>query len=157
MSQDKVVIRTFAGVLAILVVAAIGFYIVAHVVTSDLGPEGPNERMQAKMIENIRPVGQVNVGAVPASATASGGVAAARSGEQIYNAVCMACHVAGVAGAPKTGDTAAWTPRAAKGIDGLLESATNGLNAMPPKGTCADCSPDELKSAITYLLGQAGL
>jgi cytochrome c5 len=114
--------------------------------------------MQAKILENIQPVGQVNVGVVPAgAAAAAGGAAAARSGDQVYNAYCVACHSVGVAGAPKTGDTAAWSPRAQKGIDGLLETATNGLNAMPPKGTCADCSAEELKAAIEYLLGQAGL
>jgi cytochrome c5 len=54
------------------------------------------------------------------------------------------------------GDSAAWGPRAAQGIDTLLTHATNGLNAMPPKGTCADCSGDELKNAIEYMLSQSG-
>ncbi|HED19637.1 MAG TPA: cytochrome c5 family protein [Gammaproteobacteria bacterium] len=115
--------------------------------------------MQAKILENIRPVGEVNIGSVPADSGATKAVAAAgpRSGEQVYNGACIACHASGVAGAPKLGDKTAWAPRAAKGIDGLLKTATSGLNAMPPKGTCADCSDEELKSTIEYMLKKAGL
>ncbi|MDY6890590.1 MAG: c-type cytochrome [Pseudomonadota bacterium] len=80
---------------------------------------------------------------------------AERSGEELYNTKCSVCHVAGVAGAPKFGDAAAWAPRAAKGLDGLLASAKNGLNAMPPMGTCMDCSDEELKAAIQYMLDAA--
>lgn len=80
---------------------------------------------------------------------------AERSGEEIYNAKCSVCHVAGVAGAPKFGDAAAWAPRAEKGIDALLASAITGLNVMPPKGTCMDCSDSELKSAIQFMLDAA--
>lgn len=77
---------------------------------------------------------------------------AERSGEEVYNTKCSVCHVAGVAGAPKFGDAAAWAPRTEKGIDALLATAITGLNAMPPKGTCMDCSDNELKSAIQYML-----
>jgi cytochrome c5 len=74
----------------------------------------------------------------------------------VYNASCLACHSTGVAGAPKVGDQASWAPRAAKGLDSLLATAVSGLNAMPPKGTCADCSDEELKAAIEYMLSQSG-
>lgn len=156
--EDKAVVNTIFGVLGALVVIAFIFYFVANTVTGDMGEsEEANERMQAKILENIRPVGQVNVGSVPAdSGTATAAAAGPRTGEQVYNASCMACHASGVAGAPKLGDKAAWEPRAAKGIDGLLTTATSGLNAMPPKGTCADCSDDELKGAIEYMLSQTG-
>jgi len=151
---------TFIGVLGALVVIAVIFYFVADTLTSDMGEsEEANERMQAKVQENIRPVGEVNIGSVPAdSGTATAAAAAGpRSGEQVYNASCMACHAVGVANAPKLGDKAAWEPRAAKGVDGLLATAISGLNAMPPKGTCAACSDDELKGAIEYMLSQSGL
>ena len=78
-----------------------------------------------------------------------------RSGEAIYNAVCTACHAAGVAGAPKTGDKAAWAPRIATGAAALLASATNGKNAMPPRGGGADLTDAELKAAVEYLTGKA--
>jgi len=75
-------------------------------------------------------------------------------GQKIYQASCKACHVAGVAGAPKLGDKEGWAPRIAKGNDALLLSVKNGLNAMPPKGTCMSCSEDELRAAIEYMVEQ---
>ena len=78
-----------------------------------------------------------------------------RSGATIYNSVCKACHEAGVAGAPKTGDKSAWAPRIATGNAALLKSATNGKNAMPARGGAADLTDSELKSAVEYLVGKA--
>ena len=146
----------FIGVLAALVVLALVFYFVANFVTSDTGEEEANARMQAKMEDNIKPVGQVNVGSAPAAAGGAAAAAGPRSGDKVYNSACVACHSVGVAGAPKVGDNAAWAGRASKGVDGLLATAISGLNAMPPKGTCADCSDEELKAAIEYMLTQSG-
>ena len=78
-----------------------------------------------------------------------------RTGEMVYNTVCKACHEAGVAGAPKTGDKAAWGPRIATGHAALLKSASDGKNAMPPKGGAADLTDAELKAAVEYLTGKA--
>ncbi len=120
------------------------------------GDAAPETRLEAKILENIKPVGQLNIGSVPAAA-APVAAAAPRSGNDIVSSTCVACHGTGVAGAPRLGDKAAWSPRASKGVDGLLKNAIHGLNAMPPRGTCADCSDDELKGAIEYMLKQAGL
>jgi cytochrome c5 len=68
-----------------------------------------------------------------------------------YNRACAACHVSGVAGAPKSHDVAAWETRMAKGMDALVASVKNGLNAMPPTGLCADCSDEEYQELITYM------
>ena len=78
-----------------------------------------------------------------------------RDGATVYNTICMACHSSGVAGAPKTGDKAAWAPRIATGMEALVKSATNGKNAMPPRGGAADLTDAELKAAVEYLVGQA--
>jgi cytochrome c5 len=75
-------------------------------------------------------------------------------GQKIYQASCQACHVAGVAGAPKQGDKEAWAPRIAKGNDALFSSVKSGLNAMPPMGACMSCSDEELRAAIAYLVEQ---
>ena len=75
-----------------------------------------------------------------------------RSAEAIYNTICKACHEAGVAGAPKTGDKAAWAARIATGAEALLKSATTGKNAMPARGGAADLTDDELKAAVEYLI-----
>lgn len=68
-----------------------------------------------------------------------------------YGKSCAVCHAAGVAGAPKTGDASAWEPRLAKGMDALMASVKNGLNAMPPMGMCFDCSDEEYMELIKYM------
>ena len=67
----------------------------------------------------------------------------------MYQGACFACHGTGALGAPKSPDD--WAPRIAKGKDTLLEHALNGFNAMPPKGTCMDCSDDEISAAIDFM------
>jgi cytochrome c5 len=77
-----------------------------------------------------------------------------KSGEAVYKQYCFACHATGVAGAPKLGDKAAWEPRVKTGKDTLLKKAMSGLNAMPPKGTCMECSEQEIKNAIDFMLSK---
>ncbi|AQS40367.1 Cytochrome C oxidase, cbb3-type, subunit III [Shewanella psychrophila] len=77
--------------------------------------------------------------------------ALARDAQEIYNKTCAACHAAGAAGAPKTGDVAAWRPRLDKGMPALLASANNGTGAMPPKGLCMDCTDEEFTALIKYM------
>jgi len=98
----------------------------------------------------IAPVARVEM-AAPSAAAAAGD----RSGEQIYQAACTACHQAGVANAPKLGDKAAWAPRIALGLDGLLKSAIAGKNAMPPRGA-SDANDTELARAIVYMANKGG-
>lgn len=78
-----------------------------------------------------------------------------RDGATVYATVCQACHASGAAGAPKTGDKAAWAPRIAKGTAELVKSVVNGKGAMPPKGGGADLSDDEIKAAVEHLVGLA--
>ena len=109
------------------------------------------------LAERIAPVGSIclkgeacaNAAAAPAPASG------ASSGETIYNATCVGCHGTGAAGAPKLGDKAAWEPRIAQGKEALYNSALHGKNAMPPKGTCMNCSDDEIKATVDYLVEQA--
>tara|TARA_R110001592_G_scaffold363043_1_gene679554 strand:- start:36499 stop:36792 length:294 start_codon:yes stop_codon:yes gene_type:complete len=68
-----------------------------------------------------------------------------------YDKSCKICHASGAAGAPKTGDAAAWAPRMAKGMDVLVVSVNNGLNAMPPKGMCFDCTDADYTALIEYM------
>ena len=104
-----------------------------------------------KIRERIKPVAEVCVqgddcgGPVVAASTGP------RTGDAIYAASCAGCHSIGVAGAPKKGDTAAWDKRLAKGFDKTLANAISGLNAMPAKGLCMDCSDDELTAAIKFM------
>ncbi len=99
--------------------------------------------------KRIKPVGQVYIaGAEPVAAVATG----PRSGDQVYQSSCAACHGAGIMGAPKMGDAGAWSPRVAQGMDVLANHAINGFNAMPAKGGCVACSDDEIKAAIVYMV-----
>lgn len=83
------------------------------------------------------------------------GIANAREAKELYDAKCSVCHAAGVANAPKLGDKAAWTPLAATGMDALLASVKQGKNAMPAMGTCTDCTDDEFKAVIQYMIDAA--
>ncbi|PRY64790.1 cytochrome c5 [Vreelandella songnenensis] len=81
--------------------------------------------------------------------------AAESEGEVLYaKASCGACHAAGIAGAPATGDRNAWTARLAKGDATLYASAINGLGAMPPKGGRFNFSDDEIKAIVDYMISE---
>ena len=93
-------------------------------------------------------------GRTVAAATGAIDVAA---GEAIYQSACFACHLSGVAEAPKLDDPAAWEPRLGQGMAGLLQSVTDGKGAMPPKGGFAHLTEDDLRNAIGFMLDQAGV
>jgi cytochrome c5 len=104
----------------------------------------------------IKPVGSV---CLEGDSSCGGAVAESngkpKTGEEVYNTSCMACHSTGVGGAPKSGDKAAWKPRIAQGADTLHTHAITGIRAMPPKGTCAACSDDEVKAAVDYMIAHS--
>lgn len=81
--------------------------------------------------------------------------AADRSGEEIFNTTCVACHASGAQGIPQKGDKEAWAPRIAKGKEALYSSVLNGRNAMPPRGMCMGCSDDEIRAAADYMISQS--
>ncbi len=83
-------------------------------------------------------------------------VVAEKSAKELYDAVCMACHANGVAGAPKPGNKAAWEPRFANGFDSLLASVKNGKGAMPAKGG-SSYSDAELTKIVEYMLIESDL
>lgn len=99
--------------------------------------------------ERIKPVGDVYLaGSEPVVAEPSG----PRDGATVYGTFCTACHSTGISGAPKTGDAADWSPRIAQGRDVMNNHAIVGFNAMPAKGTCMDCSDDEIIAAIDHMI-----
>lgn len=81
----------------------------------------------------------------------------ARTGEEVYNSVCMSCHAAGTLGAPKIDDKSAWSARASNGLEGLLKNAINGIGAMPARGGDPTITDKELSDAILYMTDKAGL
>jgi cytochrome c5 len=79
-----------------------------------------------------------------------------KTGEQVYNQTCVACHASGVANAPKFKDAAAWKPLIAEGQHILSSHALVGVRAMPAKGGAADLSVAEFSNAVAYMVRNAG-
>ena len=148
--------------------------ILAHLVTSgshaDKGSPAMSEDAIAK---RLKPVGEVvvdpnqpepapaaPVAVAAAPAPAAGAPAAAKGGDSgkgksVYDTACTACHTAGVAGAPKAGDKAAWAPRIKSGMEALYTAALKGKNAMPPKGGNLSLPDADVKAAVDYIVGLA--
>lgn len=139
---------TLRGML-LLVGGMAGAVIIALIAAMSISPRKPAAIDEEAVNRRIAPVGQVTLKAVAA------GGGGDRSGEQLYQAACSACHATGAAGAPKLGDNGAWAPRLGQGLDGLLKSVINGKNAMPPKGG-ADANETELTRAIVYMANKSG-
>ncbi|MDV7104095.1 cytochrome c5 family protein [Vibrio sp. TH_r3] len=98
--------------------------------------------------ERIQPVGDVYLaGAAPVVEERT----EPRDGATVYNTYCTACHATGVAGAPIKGNAEQWAPRIAQGMEVLTNHALQGFNAMPAKGSCMDCSDDEVIAAIKFI------
>ncbi len=92
---------------------------------------------------------------VMAPAAAAPVAAPAIDGSKIYSSSCQGCHAAGVMNAPRLGDVANWTARLSKGMDAVMNNVFNGIPpGMPPRGTCGNCSNDELHAAVMYMSGQ---
>ena len=81
----------------------------------------------------------------------------AHPGQSTYNEACISCHNPGISGAPRLGDTDAWQVRAARGRQTLVNSTINGLNSMPAKGMCWQCTDEDLGDAVDYILEQSGV
>jgi cytochrome c5 len=109
----------------------------------------PNTHAASKA---LKPVGNVALTSNKANTSDK----KARSGEQVFNAACSACHTAGIANAPKPDDKAAWEPRVAQGLETLVKTAISGKGAMPPRGGNPAITDEELKNAIIYMTTKAG-
>jgi cytochrome c5 len=168
--QDRKFFDIFMIVLGALVGVSVGVYGLAQLIAGQTQARFVVEDAiyQQQIVDRIRPVGQVAIAgednshlAVRAAPAASAVAAAAApaapmTGEEVYNNACAACHAAGIAGAPKSGDADAWAPRIAQGIDTLNDHAINGFQGaggyMPPKGGRADLSDEAVIKAVQYMV-----
>ncbi len=172
-SHDRKFFDTFMLVLGILVGVTVALIILARIIAANtsVAYKADDPVFERQVEERIRPVARVAVAgadnsalapptAAPAAGAAAGATAAADlSGEQVYNQACVACHGAGVAGAPKFGDKAAWAPRIAQGVDTLHAHALQGFQGksgfMPPKGGRTDLSDQSVMNGVDYLVNAA--
>jgi cytochrome c5 len=145
------------GQLIALVIAGFGVPIIAiwllayYVNETVRTGAGTDELADANVAKRIAPIAKVDIRDANAPRVF-------KAGEQVYQAVCSACHAAGAAGAPKFGNNADWAPRIAQGYDALLHSALNGKNAMPARGGTSpdDYSDYEISRAVVYMADHGG-
>jgi cytochrome c5 len=163
-SHDSKFFDTFMLVLGILFAITIGLIMLARLIAADTSV-AHQQQDPVKMKEvaaRIAPVARTAIAGQDNSALAPPAPVVAVSttdlpGEQVFSQVCAACHGAGIAGAPKAGDKAAWAPRIAQGKDTLHKHAIEGYQGkagyMPPKGGRADLSDQSIINAVDYIIG----
>jgi cytochrome c5 len=171
--NDRAFLKSFAGLIVALVALTVVLFVVAQIVGGKPSKTIEPTADAKAVAERIKPVGELTVGAAPAAKaiTASNAVMDAlipsanaagaddNKGKKLYDASCMACHAAGVAGAPKLGDKANWAPRIAQGADTLHTHAIKGFQGkagmMPPKGGNMGAKDEDVKAAVDYMVSQS--
>jgi cytochrome c5 len=155
---DREFLKTFSGLLAGLVALTVVIFVVAQMVSGAGKVKTKTAQADSDIAARIKPVGELVVAG--ATVVASGAMPAANAadkGESVYNTACVSCHGTGVAGAPKTGDKAAWGPRIAKGMDKLYEVSLKGKpgTAMLPKGGQAQLADADVKASVDFMVNKA--
>lgn len=168
---DRAFLKAFSGLVGALMALTVVLFVVAIIVGGKPVKAGENTADAKAVAERIKPVGELTVGPVAAErlTTASNSVmdaiipsanaaGAEDKGKKLYDTSCMACHAAGVAGAPKLGDKANWAPRIAQGNDTLYTHAIKGYQGkagmMPPKGGNMAAKDEDVKAAVDYMVSQ---
>lgn len=159
--MDKEEETAFMTVFPIVLGALIVFTVVIFVIARFLVPT-PSEiaatvdsRVMMLVEKRIEPVGRVRTSPPDETMMAAAAAPAEpRSGPEVYDAVCAACHTTGVANAPKFQDAASWAPRIGKGIDGLVMSAISGIGTMPARGGVPTVTDEEIRAAVEHMVAQ---
>ncbi len=125
--------------------------LVHYVGTAPKTGAGSNSQSPEAIAERLKPVADEGFTLV-----AAGGARELKTGEQVYNAACAACHTSGAAGAPKVGDAGAWGARIGQGYDTLVSHAINGIRGMPAKGGNADLDDLEVARAVVHMANASG-
>jgi cytochrome c5 len=155
-NEHESMIRTPKQLIAVVagffLVIVIGIILLVSFVTSDkLQGAGTASQSPEAVAQRVAPVAEQGYTLKDANAPK-----VFQTGEAVYTATCVACHGTGAAGAPKTGDAAAWGPRLAQGYDKLLLNAVHGIRAMPAKGGNPDLDDVEVGRALVYMANQSG-
>jgi cytochrome c5 len=161
-SHDKHFYDSFMLVLGILVGIAVVLIFLARFIASETQDQTVLEdsKVREATAERIAPVAKLAISGADNSALdppkpQSQAAAADLPGAEAYTA-CVACHGAGIAGAPKYGDKAAWAPRIAQGMPTLYKHALEGFQGkagfMPAKGGRADYSDKSITNAVDHIV-----
>lgn len=167
---DNLFVDTLVPVISALLMLGIIMYL-AYDWVGHLGRGlhvAPGAAHEQAVEERIRPIGQVSIAgrpgetpaepdeAAPAVAAAEPEAARELDGQAVYQAACTACHTPGIAGAPRTGDESAWTPRIEQGMDTLVSHAIEGFQGqagyMPPRGGHANLTDEQVRDAVQYMV-----
>lgn len=132
-----------------LIAPVIAIYLIVQLVMQIQGEHLSGNVSEEKVLANIAPVGEVRV--VDANAPR-----VERSGQEVYDAVCISCHGSGALGAPKLNSAADWSKRISQGYDTLIKHAIEGIRAMPPRGGDPELSDVEVARAVAYMANSAG-
>ena len=139
--------------LMLIVWAIAMIFIGFKALNSTSGDSSTSETMvENSVLERIKPVGEVRIDTSTQVASAEIVETAERSGEEIYNSKCAGCHTSGVMGSPKFASLEDWAPRVGLGLEKLTLSAIAGKGGMPAKGTCMDCTDNDIKITVQYML-----
>lgn len=155
---DRAFLKTFSGLLAALAALTVIIFVVAQMVSGSAKTK--TAANDSQLAERIKPVGELAMAGAAAVANSVIPTAnAADKGQAVYSQTCVACHGAGVAGAPKFGDKAAWAEHIAKGIDTLHDHAIHGFTGkkgmMPAKGGNMSLSDADVKAAVDYMVSHS--
>jgi cytochrome c5 len=135
--------------LAFIVPITIIILLVKFVAGEHLQSPGSSSMSPEAVADRLKPIGTV-------AFAEAGGAKTLQGGEAVFKLSCAACHAAGLAGAPKAGDTAAWGPRIKQGYETLVKHANEGFKAMPAKGGNGDLDPVEVARAVAYVANLGG-
>lgn len=125
--------------------------LVQYVTSAHKEGAGSNAQTNESIVARIKPISDQGFTLIDVNAPR-----VLQTGTEVYKAVCASCHTAGAAGAPKLGDTGAWSARLAQGYDTLVTHAVGGIRAMPAKGGNPDLDDVEVARAVAYMGNQAG-
>ena len=166
-NQDTHFFNTFSLVIGLLVVIAICLFALARQVAGETQGEQirAEDAYQRSVEQRIQPLSREAVAGKDNSAlaivatkpaAAASALPVPKTGTEVFEQVCSACHGQGIANAPKAGDAAAWGPRIAKGKPTLYQHALQGFTepnaVMPAKGGRTDISDDLIKAAVDHML-----
>ena len=164
-AHDRKFFDTFMLIVGVLVALTLGLIILARLVSRDpvSATRDADADFRKEVLARIEPVAKVAIAGADNSALAAPApvqtAAVDLGGEEVFNQACVACHGAGIAGAPKAGDKAAWAPRIAEGAETLHKHALMGYTGkngvMPPKGGRTDLSDQSIMNAVDYMIAKS--